>query len=295
MPQILLVDIGNTLIKWAVCGVRIRAQSATESVSATESATQAKTETPRQTQAADFLAHGAVTHNEIMQLSLDWGRKITQVPRKIVLSSVADTQLTATVLAQAAAVWRADIAHEIFSSASQPNLMPNVYASMGADRLASLIGARAILRRAPSSHLQTALVCNFGTATTLDSFSLASNSAQGEFLGGLILPGLGTMLHSLAHNTARLPQLALPKSASALNCHARNTADAILQGCLHAQVGAVQQALHSLPANTRIFFSGGYAAHILPLLPSSVQAATELVNNLVLRGLAQYAGNTVSR
>ena len=102
-------------------------------------------------------------------------------------------------------------------------------AQLGCDRFAAAIGAHAL---EPGKAL---VVATCGTATTIDALS-----ADGDFLGGMILPGLGLMASSLARNTAQLPQIAASGAVPA--GFADNTDDAILSGCLSAQAGAIERA-----------------------------------------------------
>ena len=92
---------------------------------------------------------------------------------------------------------------------------------LGADRWAALIGARAL-------HGAAALVVTSGTATTADVLDGA-----GVFQGGVILPGLDLMRSSLARDTAQLPL-----ADGRFEPLPRRTVDAIVSGCLHAQLGA---------------------------------------------------------
>ncbi|MEO8631374.1 MAG: type III pantothenate kinase, partial [Betaproteobacteria bacterium] len=66
--------------------------------------------------------------------------------------------------------------------------------TLGADRWAAIIAAHHQVQG-------SALVVNAGTAVTVNALS-----SDGEFLGGLILPGLDLMAAALATGTARLPQ-----------------------------------------------------------------------------------------
>jgi hypothetical protein len=66
-----------------------------------------------------------------------------------------------------------------------------------------------------------------GTATTIDTLD-----ADGNFLGGVIMPGVGLMLRSLAHGTA-----ALPCAESEYAANPRCTDDAIVSGVIEAQAG----------------------------------------------------------
>lgn len=139
---------------------------------------------------------------------------------------------------------------------------------LGSDRWAALIGARARERRA-------CLVINAGTATTIDVLS-----AAGDFQGGLILPGLDLMRQALATGTAGLP---LAEGRNTEFPH--NTADAIWNGCLAAQVGAIEHMRRKLPESAACLLSGGTAQLLFPAL----NMPCVVVDNLVLEGLAQIA------
>jgi type III pantothenate kinase len=124
-------------------------------------------------------------------------------------------------------------------------------------------------------------VANCGTATTIDAVT-----ADGRFLGGMILPGLGLMATSLARNTAQLPQIA--QGGKLPSGFADNTDDAILSGLLAAQAGAIEHAcaLHQAQA---CLISGGAAAYIAPALPAHLPH--RLVDNIVLIGLHAAAAS----
>jgi type III pantothenate kinase len=138
---------------------------------------------------------------------------------------------------------------------------------LGCDRFAAAIGARAL---APGRAL---IVATCGTATTIDAVS-----ADGVFIGGMILPGLALMASSLARNTAQLPQVA--PGAAPPPQFADNTADAIVAGCLAAQAGAIERAVAAHRADACIL-SGGAAPWVAPSLTVSFQVA----DNIVLAGL----------
>ncbi|WP_084656509.1 type III pantothenate kinase [Pandoraea norimbergensis] len=120
---------------------------------------------------------------------------------------------------------------------------------LGSDRWASLIGAHAAW---PGEHL---LIVTLGTATTVEALR-----ADGDYLGGLIAPGPALMLRSLAQGTAQLPTLDATMPSGGQD-FARNTADAILRGCLAAQAGLVErnhaQLQARLGAPVRCVLSGG--------------------------------------
>ncbi|VVE60410.1 type III pantothenate kinase [Pandoraea anapnoica] len=125
---------------------------------------------------------------------------------------------------------------------------------LGSDRWASLIGAHAAW---PGEHL---LIVTLGTATTIEALR-----GDGDYLGGLIAPGPALMLQSLAQGTAQLPTLdaTMPSGGQAF---ARSTAEAILRGCAAAQAGLVERSYAQLEAQlgapVRCVLSGG-ARHAL--------------------------------
>ncbi len=139
---------------------------------------------------------------------------------------------------------------------------------LGVDRWAALIGAR-------GRHQGACLVVMAGTATTVDSLD-----ANGVFCGGLILPGLDLMRASLVKNTAQLGA-----EAGEFRPLPTNTADAIMSGCLNAQVGAIERqfaAIAHVPG--ALCLLGGGAA---PALESLLAIPFRRADSLVLEGLAR--------
>jgi type III pantothenate kinase len=152
---------------------------------------------------------------------------------------------------------------------------------LGADRWHAMLGARA-------AHPQAALVVvHAGTATTIDCVT-----AAGVFAGGAILPGTDLMLEALARRTARLPHargtpVAFPD----------NTDDAIVTGIADAQAGAVERIAARFAADqaasvTLLLGGGGAPALQARLQPGPAIAQIELAHNLVLRGLWRRARET---
>lgn len=141
-------------------------------------------------------------------------------------------------------------------------------AQLGADRWAAAIGAHV---RHPGQDL---ILVSAGTALVVDALN-----AQGDFLGGMILPGYRLMKEALATQTARLP-LAQGRFLPFPD----NTDDAIETGCLSALTGAIFQMQQRLPGAT-LLISGGDATLLAPLLNSSAR----VVDNLVLHGLDALA------
>jgi type III pantothenate kinase len=234
--MLLLVDAGNTRIKWAVAHPGAAP--------------------------GDWIASGAVPHAELNHLPANW--QAFAVTRAIV-ANVAGAKLRDQLQLMIPA---SDVSW--FASVPQLGGLVNGYrnpAQLGADRFAAAIGARSVK---PG---QALVVATCGTATTIDALS-----ADGRFIGGMIAPGLGLMASSLARNTAQLPQVA--PGATLAAGFADNTDDAIVAGCLGAQVGAIERAC-ALHGGAHCIISGGAARLIAPLLA----VPHTMVDNIVLLGL----------
>ncbi|MDR3298966.1 MAG: type III pantothenate kinase [Candidatus Accumulibacter sp.] len=139
---------------------------------------------------------------------------------------------------------------------------------LGADRWAALIGARA-------KTLDACLVVCAGTATTVDWLD-----AAGNFRGGLILPGTRLMCAALSRNTAQLPD-----AEGEYRGEPKNTLDAIVSGCLHAQAGAIERmfARVSAEAHALCLMTGGAAYRIAPCLGIPYRTEEMLVLDGLLR------------
>ncbi|MGV8934087.1 MAG: type III pantothenate kinase [Gallionellaceae bacterium] len=187
-------------------------------------------------------------------------------PHKILLSNVAGPVM-ALRLRELCAMWQCPL--EFISAKAEQCGVHNGYdtaAQLGSDRWAALLAAWDLTHGA-------SLVVNCGTATTVDALS-----EQGEFMGGLILPGLELMRLSLLEKTALLDF-----QNGDIKDFPRNSADAIASGVLWANIGAIQHQYRLLSARheARCILSGGAAKFMLPYL----DVPAELLDDLVLRGL----------
>jgi len=151
--------------------------------------------------------------------------------------------------------------------------------TLGADRWAALLGARGLTQGACA-------VVSCGTAVTVDALS-----ADGEFAGGVILPGLHLWRQSLGRGTAGIGEA----EGSDASCLARATADAVAAGALYGLAGAIGRILEeqqrALNADFEIFITGGDAALLAPRLARAVIE----VPDLVLKGLARMAEEEAER
>jgi len=189
-----------------------------------------------------------------------------EAPEKIVASNVAGEKMAAK-LRELCSVWACPVQFIV----AQPLQcgVRNLYrdpAQLGSDRWAALIGAWQHFHHA-------CIVVNCGTATTIDALS-----ATGEFLGGIILPGIKLMQTGLQNNTAQLVQ-----QIGEVHDFPRNTADAILTGVIRATTGVIQHqhALLSAENNVYCIMSGGAAIDLL----AYIDLQCEHVDKLVLQGL----------
>ncbi len=147
---------------------------------------------------------------------------------------------------------------------------------LGSDRWAALVAARSLGAGA-------ACVVDCGTALTVDALS-----ATGEFLGGVILPGLGLARSVLTRNTHGIGAMA----GSADCCLGRSTADGVSAGTLFGAAGAIERVLEEqmsvLGRATTVYLTGGDA----PAIAAKLRRAAEHIPDLVLRGLAVMARST---
>jgi type III pantothenate kinase len=210
-------------------------------------------------------SQGAVENTD--WLAMQHALSILAPPARILVSNVAGEAM-AQRLSAVCAEW--DRPLEFIAARAEQCGVLNGYEQperLGSDRWAALIAAR-------SRDKSACLVVNCGTATTIDALS-----AQGEFLGGLILPGVTLMQRSLATNTAQLAA-----EVGTLQDFPRNTADAIHSGMLRATLGAIHHQFGLLQARgttVRCLLGGGAAGVVQPHL----DLASERVDKLVLIGL----------
>jgi type III pantothenate kinase len=104
---------------------------------------------------------------------------------------------------------------------------------LGADRIANAVAARRL-------YGTPAIVIDFGTATTFDAIS-----AEGDYLGNAIAPGLGIAADALFRQTARLPRVELIAPPSPVGT---DTVSSIQSGLIYGYVGLVEGVVARLKA-----------------------------------------------
>ena len=217
-----------------------------------------------------FVRDGWVTLADLDALDAQWAS--LPVPSAIVVANVAGDAV-AGQLRKFSGRWQT-VPRWAASTRLQAGVS-NRYedpSQLGVDRWAALIGAR-------SFSSDPCVVVNAGTAMTVDALD-----AQGEFIGGIIIPGFDLMHESLAANTARL-------SAERGNFTAfpRTTRDAITSGAVQALCGAVERMREAMLAaghrEPALVFSGGAGE----LVARHMGRPVRIVDKLVLAGLVQIA------
>ena len=97
------------------------------------------------------------------------------------------------------------------------------------------------------------VIVDFGTATTFDCVS-----AKGEYLGGVICPGIGISADALFERTARLPRVEIRKPARVIGS---NTVGSLQSGLYYGYLGLVDGILELLLAelgpDTHVIATGG--------------------------------------
>ncbi len=119
------------------------------------------------------------------------------------------------------------------------------------------VGADRVVDAAAVQHFYggPACVVDFGTATTFDAIS-----AEGDYLGGAIAPGIGIAAEALFLRTAKLPRVDLSRPPSAIG---RNTVHAMQSGLVFGYVslveGMVDRFRSELGPEMKVIATGGLA------------------------------------
>lgn len=143
--------------------------------------------------------------------------------------------------------------------------------SIGPDRLANAVAAK--------EHFGApVVVVDFGTAVTFDVVD-----GKGNYVGGIIAPGLAAMTDYLHEKTALLPRIKIREVRSAVG---KSTEHAMLVGAVHGYRGLVRELIAALKKELKarrlaVVATGGYAKLIGAKLPE----ISRVEPNLTLEGL----------
>ena len=163
----------------------------------------------------------------------------------------------------------------VVATDSQCGLNNNYYnsKSLGSDRWASMIAAWNIYH-------EPCLVVTLGTAMTVDMIS-----AAGDFVGGIITPGLRVLNQSLVGHTA------LPNAESGVyDSFSLSTQNALFTGVIDSLVGVINKSLRTMLdkyhfKKVNCILSGGDSNFLLPYLSPQFK----IIDHLVLKGLVVIA------
>lgn len=142
-------------------------------------------------------------------------------------------------------------------------------ASVGADRLANAVAARAV-------YGEPVIVVDLGTATTFDVI------ADGRYEGGVIVPGVLTSADELMRRAARLARVEIRRPAIVVG---KTTEESMLAGIYFGAVGQIDSLVRRIIAEMnfrpRVVATGGLAA----LVAADSETIEEVDEALTLRGL----------
>jgi len=132
--------------------------------------------------------------------------------------------------------------------------MPVLYdnpAEVGADRIVNAVAAF-------EKYGGPCVIVDFGTATTFDCIS-----KKGEYMGGVICPGIGISADALFQRTARLPRVEIRKPARVIGT---TTVGSLQSGLYYGYLGLVdgilERLVEELGAETRVLATGGLGGMI---------------------------------
>jgi type III pantothenate kinase len=254
VTQILVIDVGNSRLKWALRGPK------------------------------GWTARGAVANQDIGSLAVrDWQN--VERPTRAIGVNVAGEAARVRVEGLLAR-WRLPI--EWLVAGTQAGGVTNRYqtpAHLGADRWAALVAARRRAVAANESAPRACVVVNAGTAVTIDALD-----AEGVFRGGSILPGVQLMLRALADNTAalRVPPGEFHDFPTTTPDAVYSGAVQAVCGAIERM-----RARLAPDVTVTCYVSGGGAHHLAPQLAAPVEVVDNLVLEgvLVLALLPRAAAN----
>lgn len=234
----LLIDVGNTRLKWR-CDGDDGPMTAGKFVHRDRPRNEALADLPQLPVPIDHICCASVAGR-------DFDAALAEVLRERFGLAAVFVQATA-------------VAGGVVSAYAEP-------ARMGVDRWLALIGARALTDGA-------CCVIDAGTAVTVDALA-----ADGQHRGGTILPGLMLMRAALCGNTGRIPAQPMPDVPDGLGrdtaaCVAAGVQHAVVGGIVRS-VGCATASLGIAP---RCLLTGGDAAMLAPLLPFATELVPDLV------------------
>ncbi len=245
----LLVDIGNTRLKWLAVEAGL-----------------------------------VVNRGHLLHQGIDpklWGDRLWSHlyrPRQIVIANVAGSEIAWALDSWCLQHW-ALRPHLIHAEAERFGIR-NAYTmpeTLGVDRWAAMIGSHHLV----NTHCT---VVDCGTAVTIDALT-----ANGQHLGGVIIPGLRLMHEALFRKTSQIAE----QDMGDIVYLGRNTRDCIWGGSVYAITAAIDR----ITAQMAEQFGGGPVQHLLTggnsaaLMPFLQRQDYRLEPDLIFAGLRHYLDN----
>lgn len=141
---------------------------------------------------------------------------------------------------------------------------------VGADRIVNAVAAYA-------RHKKSLIVVDFGTATTFDYVS-----SRGEYMGGVIAPGIGISAEALFQRTSKLPRVEIVKPKHVIG---KNTIQSMQSGIFFGYVGLVDEIVRRMKkevkSSPKVIATGGLA----DLIAGESETIEEVNEFLTLEGL----------
>ncbi len=142
--------------------------------------------------------------------------------------------------------------------------------NLGSDRI---IAAFAAVER----YETPLIVCDFGTATTIDFIN-----SKKEFCGGIIAPGMKTLANALHRKTSQLPEVEIKKPENVIG---NSTEKAIQAGIYFGYIGLVDEIIKRIIEESgekpKVISTGGFAE----LIAESSEFVRIIEKDLILEGL----------
>ncbi len=249
-PKILLLDIGNTRIKW---GILFK---------------------------DEIVETGAVTISEAKNSG--FSSLIRSIPKgidRVLASNVSSIKISTRLSAAIGVSYGCDIefinrdlkSYGVITEYSEPR-------QLGIDRWVAMIGAR-------SEFKGEIAIIDAGTAVTIDFVN-----KKGVHVGGHILPGLHLMLKALDNSTRNITTSEITEDIlqREIDLWAKDTTSAVISGAYNALCGAIIRSVSDLRKTgfkPKVILTGGDARFLMNFLDKSYLYRP----SLVLNGLALIA------
>ncbi|MCD6471729.1 type III pantothenate kinase [Candidatus Aerophobetes bacterium] len=203
-------------------------------------------------------------------LLCNWGSKLNKKVKikKVVISSVVSS--VSSILKNTIKKYFNLTPFEVKAENVKIPLLCDNPQEVGADRIANVVAVSELYKT-------PAIVVDFGTATTFDVIS-----ERGEYLGGVIAPGVKTSISNLAEKAEALFPVEFKKPDKVIG---KNTRDSLMAGIFYQSLGGVERILENIGREL------GWKAYVIAtgglgiLIGSECKGIDEVNPILTLQGL----------